>query len=134
MAGAKIEGLDEARRIVRAIGGKIKEPRPALDAIGRLLVDSIVTNFEKQGRPLKWKPLKPATVKRKKRHPDKILIESQTLMDSITHRVSGRRVEHCRPGTRRTMRRAPTVHRPSNCASRVQISSIASITSLNRPV
>ncbi|GEM_PF-6639420 len=134
MAGVKIEGLEEARRIVRAIGGKLKEPRPALDAMGRLLVDSIVTNFEKQGRPFKWKPLKPATIKRKKRHPDKILIESQTLMDSITHRVSGRCVEHRRLSTRRAMRYAPTVHRPSNWASRVQISSIASITSLNRPV
>lgn len=86
----KITGLDDANKLIRQIVARILDLTPALDAIGRTIVDSIQTNFEVGGRPA-WPPLKPATVARKRRHPDKILIESETLKDSITHRVTGPR-------------------------------------------
>jgi phage gpG-like protein len=83
----KIKGLDQANRILGRMASRSLDLRPALDAIGRVIVDSIQTNFEVGGRP-PWKPLKPSTIARKKRHPDKILIETERLKDSITHEVT----------------------------------------------
>lgn len=82
----KITGLDDANAIIRQIVKRALDLTPALDAVGRTVVDSILTNFEVGGRPT-WPPLKPATVARKLHHPDKILIESETLIRSITHEV-----------------------------------------------
>jgi hypothetical protein len=47
----KIQGLEDAKRLVREIGSRLSNPTPAMDAIGNLLVSSIHRNFEEGGRP-----------------------------------------------------------------------------------
>lgn len=88
----EIQGLEQARRILRQVGTRLCNPTPAMDAIGNLLVTSILRNFEAGGRPKKWRPLKPATKKRKKTQ--KTLIETGRLRDSITFKLEnkGRRL------------------------------------------
>ena len=44
---------------------RMRDPREGLQIIGESGVTSIRHNFEFRGRPVKWKPLAPETVKRK---------------------------------------------------------------------
>lgn len=54
---------------------------PAMEGAGRLMLASAAKNFAAQGRPDKWRPLAPSTVKRKGN--GIILFETGRLMSSI---------------------------------------------------
>lgn len=69
--------------------------RPALDDILGDLLSSIDENFQKEGRPKRWKPLKPATIKArraKQQTGTKILIASGGLSTSINGRVAANKI------------------------------------------
>jgi phage gpG-like protein len=67
---------------------RLADPTPVLRAIGDLMVASVDRNFEAEGRPEKWAPLKPATVRRKaKAGKSRILLWSGKLAASIASGV-----------------------------------------------
>jgi len=56
----------DARRYLGGILKRMKNTTSAMKIIGEIGRTSIVRNFEVGGRPKKWKPLSPATLKSKK--------------------------------------------------------------------
>lgn len=56
----------DARRYLGGILKRMGDPTPAMKIMGEIGRTSIVRNFEKGGRPDKWKKLSDATLKRKK--------------------------------------------------------------------
>ena len=59
MADAITITIDD-RELQRDIGGligKLRNPKPALNEIGLVLVRSVRKNFKAEGRPTKWKPV-----------------------------------------------------------------------------
>lgn len=72
---------------------RAKDPIPPGEAIGPLLVSSIVANFRAEGRPEPWVAVRPATAKRKaKAGHGKILTWSGQLQRSVTFQVVGVRI------------------------------------------
>ena len=69
MAGVSLSIAIEDQRIERLLGDiqrRMGNFTPAMKIIGQIVRTSIVRNFEKGGRPAKWKPLSPATLARRK--------------------------------------------------------------------
>lgn len=69
MGGAAVSVKTDDRDVQRLLGGVLKrlsDTGPAMKVIGSIAHTSIVRNFEKGGRPDKWKKLSPATLKKKK--------------------------------------------------------------------
>jgi len=72
--------------------------RPAMGLVGEIVYNSILDNFKSGGRPSRWKPLAPATIKQRiKIHkwPGLILVRrgmSGGLMGSISYRPSAKKV------------------------------------------
>ena len=98
MAGASVRvRVDDKRvrealeRLVRA-GGDIEG---ALAEIGEHLIrshrDRFARGVDPEGRA--WQPLKPATIARKRKNADKVLIESGMLMESLHYNVAPDRLE-----------------------------------------
>ena len=56
----------EVRKLLAGILKRMGNPAPAMKIIGAIARTSIVRNFEKGGRPTKWQPLSPETLKTKK--------------------------------------------------------------------
>jgi phage gpG-like protein len=85
--------IGELTGVIQAMLDRAKNPGPPGEAIGPLLVSSIVQNFEVEGRPEPWVEVRPATAKRKaKAGHTKILTWSARLRNSITYQVMGARV------------------------------------------
>lgn len=78
-----LEGLGLAEDAVRRIRERALDLTVPLKAGGVHMMGSIRRNFKVGGRPKKWTPLKPATLKAKAPK-TKILIDSARLMGSIT--------------------------------------------------
>ena len=77
--------LKELARLVNQIQERVKDSRPVYRMISDLMVSSAQQNFETEGRPKKWTPLRPATVRFKQKHGwTKILFRSGRLKASIT--------------------------------------------------
>lgn len=75
MAGGAIQIKVNDRLVKQNLAdllGRMRNKRPGLKIIGQIIRTSVVRNFEKGGRPQKWKPLKKATLAQKKGN--KILI------------------------------------------------------------
>lgn len=71
MSGAAItiEVKDRAvRELLARIQKHVNDLTPAMKIIGEIVRTSIVRNFEKSGRPDRWKPLSPVTLARRKGH------------------------------------------------------------------
>lgn len=87
-----------AKRLLADVIDRMKHPKPALAVVGEIVTESIQRNFEKGGRPQKWKPLAPATIKERRRlgkWPGRILVRQGTaggLFGSISHRPMNDRV------------------------------------------
>jgi phage virion morphogenesis protein len=74
---------------------RIEHPRPAFAAIGEVMTESIQENFERGGRPTRWKPLSQATIARRKlmgQWPGKMLVNTRMLMQSIVPQATDRSV------------------------------------------
>lgn len=75
------------RKILR-VAGRMVDARPAFVAIGNLLIDETKEQFDTEGQHASggWKPLKEATVERKRRLGLRleILQETGSLIDSLT--------------------------------------------------
>ena len=56
----------EVRKLLGGILKRMGNPAPAMKILGAIVRTSIVRNFEKGGRPTKWKALSPGTLKTKK--------------------------------------------------------------------
>lgn len=86
------EGLSLAEDAVRRIRERAFDLSIPLRAGGVHMMGAIRRNFKVGGRPTKWAPLKPATLKAKlpKAKP---LIDSARLMGSITFRESKDRLD-----------------------------------------
>jgi phage virion morphogenesis protein len=79
-----------AQRALRKMEQRAEKVRPLLQAVGVLLLRSIDLNFEKGGRPKKWKARRPWYARRmKKRGKTKTLIVSGDMMNSVTAQVEG---------------------------------------------
>jgi phage virion morphogenesis protein len=69
MGGVAVSIKIDDREVRKMLGGilrRISNPAPVMKIIGAIARTSIVRNFEKGGRPTKWKALSPETLKRKK--------------------------------------------------------------------
>lgn len=75
------------KRMLSMLAARVQDPRRAMKEIGESVRSSVLTNFMTGGRPEKWTPLAPATVKKKRNGPGKILIDSARLQNSITARA-----------------------------------------------
>ena len=71
------DGLSGLETLLARLG----DLSPALARAGELVVSSVMQNFAAQGRPERWRPLSPATVRRKGN--DTILVDSGRLIDSV---------------------------------------------------
>lgn len=67
--------------------------RPALLDIGDVLEASVDQNFKIEGRPIKWKKLKPATIKARRQSGPKILQDTGALVTSVVSKVKANTVE-----------------------------------------
>lgn len=79
--------LDRLKHIERTLKGDMHD---LLDGIGVYMVESVIRNFEDQGRPKKWDENSKETLKRKKG--SLILHQSGLLKAGIMHQVDGRSV------------------------------------------
>ncbi|MDA2916450.1 phage virion morphogenesis protein [Nitrospinae bacterium AH_259_B05_G02_I21] len=86
------EGLGLAEGVIRRIRERALDLSVPLRAGGVHMMGSIRRNFKVGGRPKKWTPLKPATLKAKAPK-TKILIDSARLMGSITFKVGRDRLD-----------------------------------------
>lgn len=83
----------ELKSLFQGVVARMDNLTPALKIIGEIVRTSVVRNFEKSGRPKKWKKLTPYTLARKKG--TKILIEQGMaggLMGSISYKAMTDRV------------------------------------------
>jgi phage virion morphogenesis protein len=87
-----LEGLGLAEGVVRRIRERALDLSVPLRAGGVHMMGSIRRNFKVGGRPKKWAPLKPATLKAKAPK-TKILIDSARLMGSVTFKESRDRLD-----------------------------------------
>ena len=77
---------------------RTKDLRPALRIIGEIGLTSIQRNFEKGGRPRKWKELKLSTITQRKRQgnwPGQILVRRGIgggLLGSINYQVKAKKI------------------------------------------
>lgn len=101
MAGATITLTvhdEAARRLFRELGERCRNPKPALAAIGDLMVESVQRNFEEKRSPdgAPWAPVSAAYAAWKTRHKgrnaDDILVLNRILMGSINRRATAREV------------------------------------------
>lgn len=86
-----IQGLNQLLRRMSQLATDTRHVESALRAAGAYLVDSIEKNFEQQGRPKKWSPLSPATLRRRRkgrgRGGPKILIDTAKMKNAIDYKV-----------------------------------------------
>ena len=78
---------DKILAFLRETDIKLKQFKVPLKEAGLLMIKSIDTNFKVEGRPNRWKPLKPATIKRKRS--SAILQDTGTLKNSMSLEVKG---------------------------------------------
>lgn len=87
-----IDGLDRlAKRIAELAFDTRRVERP-LHAIGVYMLGSVERNFQAQGRPTRWTPLKPSTLARRRKGPHQggpqILMDTGGLKHSIKEQVT----------------------------------------------
>lgn len=99
-----LEGAKELREYLKRIAQNIGDPKPFFKAAGLVIMESVNRNFEEGGRP-KWKPLAPATIKRRRGSGDpQPLRDTGLLMTSIgkgSHGVMQTAKDHLLIGTNR---------------------------------
>lgn len=89
---------EELQRMLKGLRKRLGNLRPVMKVVGEIVHESIQTNFEKGGRPTKWKELKRATIKERRRIGKwlgRILVRSGTrggLMGAISYRAFNDRV------------------------------------------
>lgn len=91
MAGVRVE-IDESG-VVRMIGevlARLENLKPPLDDFGEYMIRRTWERFDRETGPdgKRWKPLKPATLARKKI--DKILTETSNLKDRVVYQADQR--------------------------------------------
>ncbi len=79
-------GLDGLAPGLSGLAERLSDLSPALMRAGELVYASVMDNFASQGRPKRWDPLKPETVRRKGH--GMILIDTGRLIGSITWKIS----------------------------------------------
>ena len=84
-------GTESTERMLKRMIKAGKNLRPVFDVIAETGLASIQQNFEKGGRPDKWKPLAASTLKRKGGR-GQILIGDKTLLSGIHYDISRRSV------------------------------------------
>ena len=84
----RVEGLEEVNRLFARLkhAGRLA---PALRDMGEHLLNTTRERFNTQAAPdgAPWAPLKPQTVRRKKKNADKILTEQGELRGSLSYHV-----------------------------------------------
>src|SRR5262245_27168749 len=87
----EIEGLDRLLDRLAELATDTRHTEKPLRATGALLVRSVEQNFQTQGRPKKWTPLSPRTVKGRRKGKGsggpRILIDSARLKNSMSYRI-----------------------------------------------
>ncbi|MBE7415089.1 MAG: phage virion morphogenesis protein [Deltaproteobacteria bacterium] len=85
----ELDGVRDLFRRLKKAGGDFT---PVMKVIGETVKTSVKRNFLEGGRPGKWTPLSPETLKRK-RNKGRVLIEESHLMASVNWRATPRSVE-----------------------------------------
>lgn len=95
-----IESKDSGvQRLLQKLQRRMENMRPIFSAIGEIVHGSIQKNFERGGRPFRWKALSPITIaqrERQKKWPGRILSRlgvAGGLMGSISYRTYADRTE-----------------------------------------
>lgn len=57
--------MGQLKADLAAMVARCADMTPAMKAVGQLVRTSVVRNFEEEGRPAKWAPLKPSTIKQR---------------------------------------------------------------------
>ena len=88
------DGLQGLEQVLRRVGQLATDTRPGerpLKAAGAYMLGSIEKNFRAQGRPVKWTPLSPQTLARRRKGRGKgkgqILIDTARLKNSMSSRL-----------------------------------------------
>ena len=86
-----IQGLSMLLKRVSQMATDTRHVERALQSAGAYAVGSIQKNFEQQGRPQRWAPLAPATLRRRRhgrgRGSAKILIDTARMKNAIDYEV-----------------------------------------------
>ena len=87
-----IEGLERVIRRVGQLATDTKHVERPLKEAGEYLVGSIKKNFLAGGRPRKWSPLAPSTLRQRRkgrgRGSAKVLIDTAKMMNAVDKRVA----------------------------------------------
>lgn len=81
---------EEVNTFLRDMVARLRNPQPAMRAVGLLVRESIRRNFREGGRPVAWPSSERADGDR-----GQTLRDNDTLYNSFTVRASGGRVEVC---------------------------------------
>ena len=88
------EGIDNLDRLAKRIADLAFDTRRVerpLHAVGVYMLSSVQKNFDEQGRPQRWTPLKPSTLARRRKGKGsggaKILTDTGRLKNSISHKL-----------------------------------------------
>lgn len=92
-----IQGLTRLLGRMSRVATATRHVESALHAAGAYMVGSVEKNFQQQGRPKKWTPLAPATLKRRRkgrgRGGPKILIDTAKMKNQVGFKVHSEGVE-----------------------------------------
>ncbi len=85
MAGVGIEVIDEATPLLREFGKRLADFRPTLRVAGQYMFKETIRQFQTEGARSgdNWPPLKPATIKRRRKHSSAILQDTGRLRSSV---------------------------------------------------
>ncbi len=88
----EIRGYREVQRMLADLIGRLENPDPVFREVGEIVQESVLTNFERGGRP-PWKKLEDSTIAQRtkqRKWPGQILVRkgmSGGLMGSISYRT-----------------------------------------------
>ena len=89
-----VRGISEAIRDLDDVQGRLNDMRPVMEVIGEdikaFVDDRFETSTDPTGQP--WRPLKPATIKRRRGSTARPLIDTANLRNSIAARPGARSV------------------------------------------
>jgi phage virion morphogenesis protein len=92
-----IQGLSRLLGRISQLATDTRHVEGALRSAGTHVVGSVQKNFEQQGRPRKWSPLAPATLRQRRkgkgRGGPKILVDTGKMKNSINYQVYGEGVK-----------------------------------------
>ena len=83
--------FNRLEKVTLGLGKYVSKPVKALKQIGLYMLGSIEKNFEEEGRPIRWVPLSPITIARRRKGKSpygiRILSDTGNLKNSVSFKV-----------------------------------------------